>query len=87
MQIPTQNGKMKILKLVNLKVSYKFRILNAILNSLVCNMMKVFTRLTSASDFFVPGPQYSQQKCHQIGSTVKLVEQNFHFPIPSRNLM
>jgi hypothetical protein len=52
-QIPTQNGKMKILKFVNLKVSYKFRILNAILNSLVCNMMKVFTRPTSASDFFL----------------------------------
>jgi hypothetical protein len=27
-------------------------ILNAILNFLVCNMMKVFTRQTSASDFF-----------------------------------
>jgi hypothetical protein len=26
--------------------------LNAILNYLVCNMMKVFTRPTSASDFF-----------------------------------
>jgi hypothetical protein len=47
-QISTQNGKMKILKFVNLKVSYKFRILNY----LVCNMMKVFTRPTSASDFF-----------------------------------
>jgi hypothetical protein len=52
-QIPTQNGNMKILKFVNLKVSYKFRILNAILNYLVCNMMKVFTRPTSASDFFI----------------------------------
>jgi hypothetical protein len=51
-KIPTQNGKMKILKFVNSKVSYKFRILNAILNYLVCNMMKVFTRPTSASDFF-----------------------------------
>jgi hypothetical protein len=39
------------LKFVNLKVSYKFRILNAILNYLLCNMMKVFTRPTSASDF------------------------------------
>jgi hypothetical protein len=28
------------------------QILNAILNDLVCNMMKVFTRPTSASDFF-----------------------------------
>jgi hypothetical protein len=37
---------------VSLKVSYKFRILNAILNFLVCNMMKVFKRPTSASDFF-----------------------------------
>jgi hypothetical protein len=42
---------MKILKFVNLKVSYNFRIFNAILNYLVCNMMKVFTRPTSASDF------------------------------------
>jgi hypothetical protein len=41
------------LKFVSLKVSYKFRILNAILNSLVCNMMKVFTRPTSALDFFL----------------------------------
>jgi hypothetical protein len=38
--------------LQNFKVSYKFRILNAILNSLVlCNLMKVFTHLTSAYDF------------------------------------
>jgi hypothetical protein len=51
-QIPTQNGKMKILNFVNLKVSYKFQILNAFLNYLVCNKMKVFTRPTSASDFF-----------------------------------
>jgi hypothetical protein len=41
-----------MLKFVNLMVSYKFRILNAILNYLVCNMVKVFTRPTSASDFF-----------------------------------
>jgi hypothetical protein len=34
-----------ILKFVNLKVSYKFRILNAILISLVCNMMKVFLKI------------------------------------------
>jgi hypothetical protein len=54
-QIPTPNGKMKILKFLNLKVSYKFRILNAVLNFLVCNMMKVFTRPTSASDFFSYG--------------------------------
>jgi hypothetical protein len=30
---------------------YGFRILNAILNSLVCTMMKIFTHPTSASDF------------------------------------
>jgi hypothetical protein len=30
--------------------------LNAILNYLVCNMMKVFTRPTSASDFFAYNP-------------------------------
>jgi hypothetical protein len=29
-----------------------YQVLNAILNYLVCNMMKVFTRPTSASDFF-----------------------------------
>jgi hypothetical protein len=30
---------------------------------------------------FIPGPQISEQKCHQIYSTVKFVEQSFHFPI------
>jgi hypothetical protein len=35
---------------------------------------------------FVPWPQIIEQKCHQIYSTVKFVEQNFHFPILSRNL-
>jgi hypothetical protein len=33
----------------------------------------------------VPGPQNSYQKWHHICSTVKFVEQNFHFPILSRN--
>jgi hypothetical protein len=42
-----------MLKFMNLKISYKFRILNVILNSLVCNMIKVFTRPTSASDFLI----------------------------------
>jgi hypothetical protein len=35
---------------------------------------------------FIPWPQITGQKCHQIYSTVKFVEQNFHFPILSRNL-
>jgi hypothetical protein len=35
---------------------------------------------------FISGPQITKQKCHQIYSTVKLVEQNFHFPILSWNL-
>jgi hypothetical protein len=57
-------------------------------------MWKVYTRPTSASDFFdvrvveienrlvfflVPGPQYSYQKCHQICSTGKFAEQNSRF--------
>jgi hypothetical protein len=35
---------------------------------------------------FIPGPQINIQKCHQIYSTVKFVEQNLNFPILSRNL-
>jgi hypothetical protein len=35
---------------------------------------------------FVPGPQNSYQKLHHICSTLKFVEQNFLFPILSRNL-
>jgi hypothetical protein len=31
-------------------------------------------------------PRTIEQKCHQIYSTVKFVEQNFHSPILSRNL-
>jgi hypothetical protein len=35
---------------------------------------------------FIPWPRITEQKCHQIYSTVKFVEQNFHFPILCRNL-
>jgi hypothetical protein len=35
---------------------------------------------------FISWPQITQQKCHQIDSTVKFVEQNFHSPSLSRNL-
>jgi hypothetical protein len=35
---------------------------------------------------FVPGPQNSHQKLHHICSTLKFVEQNFHFPILSWKL-
>jgi hypothetical protein len=70
-QIPTQNGKMKILKFVNLKVSYKFRILNSILHYLLCNMMKVFTRPTSASDFF-------SQNSKKFMFRIKIIHKNYH---------
>jgi hypothetical protein len=35
---------------------------------------------------FVSGHQDTRQKCHQICSRMKFAEQNFHFPILSRNL-
>jgi hypothetical protein len=35
---------------------------------------------------FVLWPRIIKQKCNQIYSTVKFVDQNFHFPILSRNL-
>jgi hypothetical protein len=58
-QIPTQNGKMKILKFVNLKVSYKFRILNAILNSLVAIWWK-YSRARLAHQIFFLNMIYYQ---------------------------
>jgi hypothetical protein len=53
--------------------------------------MKVFTnpqcQISKQCVFIlVFGPQKSYQKCHH-SSTVEFVEQNFHFPILSRNLM
>jgi hypothetical protein len=79
-QIPTQNGKMKILKFVNLMVSYKFQILNAILNYLVCNMMKVFTRPTSASEFFY------QILIHSTEISENKLELNFNDKFGLKNL-
>jgi hypothetical protein len=35
---------------------------------------------------FISWPQITEQKYHQIYSTIKFVEQNFHSPILSRNL-
>jgi hypothetical protein len=48
--------------------------LNAILNYLVCNMMKVFTRPTSASDFFLLNLVFSENKTVRRLKKCKIVD-------------
>jgi hypothetical protein len=66
--------------------TYNFCILQTIRkgpsNFKLC-MIKIFIFQNSEYVVLFLGPE---QKCHQIYSTVKFVEQNFHFPILSRNL-